>query len=86
MPRDRKVGDRLAGLVFIDAGIELFHSDERPSGSSGARGPRAGLARCGAPGVELSGAAREEKLRSSVEGHLVDALALRGDEGRSTLR
>ncbi len=27
-----------------------------------------------------------ERLRSSVEGHLVDALALRGDEGRGTLR
>ena len=25
-------------------------------------------------------------LRSSAEGHLVNALALRGDEGRSTLR
>src|SRR4051794_6985458 len=27
-----------------------------------------------------------ERERSSVEGHLVDALAPRGDEGRSTLR
>ena len=34
------------------------------------------------PGSSL----RMTVLRSSVEGHLVDALALRGDEGRSTLR
>ena len=34
------------------------------------------------PGSSL----RMTVLRSSAEGHLVNALALRGDEGRSTLR
>ena len=36
--------------------------------------------------IALGLSLRMTVLRSSAEGHLVDALALRGDEGRSTLR
>ena len=60
-------------------------------------GPRAGScegvgrgsdASCGvvrAPGLAPARGATAEEDQAS-EGHLVDALALRGDEGRSTLR
>ena len=83
--RPRRDGATLAVMLYVivngkcDAAVAV--RCERQSVRAGGDGGGT-AAECHVPGSSL----RMTVSRSSAEGHLVNALALRGDEGRSTLR
>ena len=83
--RPRRDGEALAVMLFVivngkcDAAVAV--RCERLAVRAGGDGGGT-AAECHVPGSSL----RMTVSRSSAEGHLVNALALRGDEGRSTLR